>query len=291
MQCFLSKDKIHIFNSDQLPKLLYVSEALHELSKLPFATHMHEDFVEIIYVKDGKGIQVVDGKEYVTQKGDILIYNSRTLHKEKAHPDTGMSVYSCGVTNLQLEGLRQNCLIPDGTKPIFQCGEYADEIESLFKIMYSHIYKGNDGAEEICINLVSALLNIIVRNLIKNDDTIATDDNIAGNRIKQYIDENYYKDLTLDSISKALYISESYLCHAFKETTGSTPIQYITNRRVGTAQILLITTDLSATEIAAKVGYENSNYFNSIFTKSVGMSPIKYRKRWKKYNDTEENKQ
>ena len=52
------------------------------------------------------------------------------------------------------------------------------------------------------------------------------------------------------------------------------------HRRIGEAQTLLINTGYSATEIAFLVGYNDSNYFNTIFTKIVGMSPIKYRKYW-----------
>ena len=46
------------------------------------------------------------------------------------------------------------------------------------------------------------------------------------------------------------------------------------------AQTLLISTDHSATRIATMVGYDNSNYFNSLFTRIVGTTPIQYRKKY-----------
>lgn len=263
-----------------MPQLRYVCEAETDLTKLPCVMHLHEDRLEILFIREGSGLHTIDGKQYQTKKGDVLIYNSNTLHDERANPDTGMSVYSCGVSNLQIQGLRENCLIRDGENPVFLSGEREADIDAIFRIMYSQIYDGNEGADEICNSLLIALLGIILRQLKNSDYAIEEENNITGKRIKKYIDDNYAEDLTLDSISKALKISESYLSHIFKEATGSTPIQYITNRRIGEAQNLLITTDYSATDIAIKVGYDNSNYFNTIFTKTVGMSPIKFRKRW-----------
>lgn len=50
--------------------------------------------------------------------------------------------------------------------------------------------------------------------------------------------------------------------------------------RVGEAQNLLISTDYSATQIAAIVGYTNVNHFNAIFAKLVGLPPIRYRRKY-----------
>ncbi|MGO5096172.1 helix-turn-helix domain-containing protein [Agathobaculum sp. LCP25S3_E8] len=50
--------------------------------------------------------------------------------------------------------------------------------------------------------------------------------------------------------------------------------------RIGEAQNLLISTDYSATQIAAIVGYSSVQHFNTIFTKLVGLPPIRYRKQY-----------
>lgn len=54
-------------------------------------------------------------------------------------------------------------------------------------------------------------------------------------------------------------------------------MQYVIKRRIGLAQTLLISTDLSATQIATMVGYDNANYFINSFTKIIGITPIRYR--------------
>lgn len=59
-------------------------------------------------------------------------------------------------------------------------------------------------------------------------------------------------------------------------------MKYVTLRRIGEAQNLLINTPLTITQIAATVGYNNSNYFQNVFRAAVNMTPGDYRRRWTK---------
>ena len=280
MQCFVKKKFTSTFQNEKTPKLLYVCKADADLTKLPCVMHMHEDRLEILYIRHGRGIHTIGGKQYHTKKGDILIYNSGTLHDERTNPDAEMSVYSCAVSKLKLEGLRENCLLPDDANPVLKSGTSSENVENIFKIMHSQIYSQNNGAEEIGHHLLQSLISIILNQLDKPREQEESTEHFIGKRIKKYIDDHYSEDLTLESIGSKLHISPSYLCSVFKKTTGYPPIQYITNRRIGTAQSLLIGSDYNVTDIAFMVGYSDSNYFSTIFTKTVGMSPMKYRKRW-----------
>lgn len=69
-------------------------------------------------------------------------------------------------------------------------------------------------------------------------------------------------------MGEALHISPYYLSHVFKQMSGYSPVQYLLRRRIGEAQTLLITTDLSITRIAEMVGYDTQSYFNLRFTKN-----------------------
>ena len=103
---------------------------------------------------------------------------------------------------------------------------------------------------------------------------------ILGRRIKEYIDKHYMEPITLHSMGEALHISSYYLSHVFKQMSGYSPVQYLLRRRIGEAQTLLITTDLSITHIAEMVGYDTQSYFNLQFTKNVGMPPNKFRQNY-----------
>ena len=103
---------------------------------------------------------------------------------------------------------------------------------------------------------------------------------VLANRIRQYIGTHFTEQLTLEDIGEAMSMSPYHLAHIFKEMTGMSPIHYMIRCRVGEAQNLLISTDYSATQIAAIVGYTNVNHFNAIFAKLVGLPPIRYRRKY-----------
>ena len=96
-------------------------------------------------------------------------------------------------------------------------------------------------------------------------------------RILDYLNEHFAEELNLEKIAEDMHCSATYVSHGLKKATGMTPINYIIRRRIGLAQTMLISTDLTATQIATMVGYDNTNYFSTLFTKTVGMTPIRYR--------------
>ncbi|WP_028242796.1 response regulator [Pseudobutyrivibrio ruminis] len=100
----------------------------------------------------------------------------------------------------------------------------------------------------------------------------------AVNKAKQYIDENYMKELTLDDVSRVVNISSYYFSKVFKEETGENFIDYLTKLRIEAAKNLLKTTNKSMKEIALEVGYPDPNYFSRNFKKYTGKTPTDYAK-------------
>ena len=99
----------------------------------------------------------------------------------------------------------------------------------------------------------------------------------AVNNAKQFIAENYHLDISLDDIAKREYLSLSYFSRAFAELVGMNFTDYLKNLRIKRAQALLLSTDKSIAEIAAKVGYQDPNYFSRVFKLVTGKSPLQYR--------------
>ncbi|MNN62848.1 HTH-type transcriptional regulator YesS [compost metagenome] len=72
-------------------------------------------------------------------------------------------------------------------------------------------------------------------------------------------------------------MTPNYISLIFKKETGETLTDYITRIRINKAKELLLTTDLKVMEISELVGYENPHYFSTVFKKTVGVHPLKYR--------------
>lgn len=91
----------------------------------------------------------------------------------------------------------------------------------------------------------------------------------------------HYRDprFSLQSLCSDLGVSPSHFSMIFKEATGRTFTEYLTEVRLEQAMILLRTTDMKAYEIARAVGYADQHYFSIIFKKETGLSPIQYREK------------
>jgi len=95
----------------------------------------------------------------------------------------------------------------------------------------------------------------------------------------EYIKENFNQSgLSLMTVCSYLSVSMSYFSIFFKENTGKTFIEYLTDVRMDKARELLANTDMMLYSIAEKVGYETSAYFTVAFKKNNGMNPKEYRK-------------
>jgi len=97
------------------------------------------------------------------------------------------------------------------------------------------------------------------------------------NKVKQYIKENYSKNIKLKEIAKIYYINSAYLGQLFKKETGLNFSHYLNDIRIENAKRLLKRTDLHIYQIADKVGYKNSDYFIIKFKDSEGCTPMEYK--------------
>jgi len=94
-----------------------------------------------------------------------------------------------------------------------------------------------------------------------------------------YIKENYSKkDLSIGDVAEHVWISEGRLSVLFKQETGKTMKEYITELRLEHAKKLLRQGQLRIYEIADKVGFASAEYFTRVFTRTVGVAPQNYRK-------------
>lgn len=98
-------------------------------------------------------------------------------------------------------------------------------------------------------------------------------------QLREYLDENFFKDISLDSLESLFGVNRYRICREFRESFGQPPLQYLHSARIAKAKVLLAETTLKVHEISYQVGYENTNQFIHHFKKITGWTPAAYRER------------
>ncbi len=100
---------------------------------------------------------------------------------------------------------------------------------------------------------------------------------------KNYVNEHFANELSLDEISREVNISPYYFSKLFKEESGVNYIEYVTKIRMEHAKKLLQNPENSIKYVCAEVGYSDPNYFSRIFKKWIGKTPSEYREEVGRY--------
>lgn len=279
IQCFVKRDFMSSFAKDTTPRLLSASNIHVDYSHHTRVLHNHNDRCELLFVRNGASRYVIENQVYPIKKGDMVITNCGVLHDDLLDKHDNVAYYSLGIDHLQIPGLPENYLVAPDVKPVIPTGEQYNVFNSLFRSIYELLVSNDVGVEETCHHLMMSVLSLVLK-LARSTDVSQEQQEQSSLTldIRQYLDENYMNDLSLQSISEVFHISTYYLAHVFKDETGYSPMNYIIRRRIGEAQTLLISTKATITEIAGRVGFSNPNNFNIQFQKQVGLSPRQYRK-------------
>lgn len=167
-----------------------------------------------------------------------------------------------------------------------------DNVSSLFDMIYSKLEENglnmDQESRKTNWNEIKQLETIEqIRSWGKNElsklvyrvekEKNGTFENVIG-RAKQYINENYNKDITLEDVADHIFLNPVYFSRLFKEQTGENYIDYLIKVRMENAVKLLQDPHYKVNQISEKVGYNSLRYFYKIFKRYKGQTPTEYRK-------------
>jgi two-component system response regulator YesN len=95
-------------------------------------------------------------------------------------------------------------------------------------------------------------------------------------KAKRYIDDNYYREISLENVAEFIYLHPVYLSRMFKQLTGNTFTDYLTEVRIRRAIELMCNKQYKIHVICKKVGYHSTKYFTRVFKKHTGCTPKEY---------------
>ena len=270
-----------IFETNTAPRLFTMTHYTQQDKPMLRSLHTHEDMAVFFFILSGAGTATIGTTTYTLDKGDIVLVNSGVLHNLEDAIDC--EAVQLGIKNLYLKDLGRNHIIKDTISPVVKSGRYYELVRSYILALLTLAPEGkSERIAHSATHIMEGLLYVLEDLILSHATQHQKQDYNLGLQIKEYIDEHYLENLKLSDMAAALHINSYYLSHVFKKMLGYSPIQYMTRRRIGEAQNLLLSTNLTVTEIAMRCGYNNSNYFQVVFNNIAGMPPGKYRKAWKK---------
>jgi AraC family transcriptional regulator len=140
------------------------------------------------------------------------------------------------------------------------------------------------GWREVIAALVDQLAVYLLRshiNVRRSDEIELSRVGLVDRRLRralEYMHDHCGRELNLNEIAGAAYLSPFHFARLFKQIIGQTPHAYLAALRIERARRLLAETDLPIGEVGAQVGYENQSHFTKIFRVATGLTPLAFRR-------------
>jgi len=243
-------------------------------ARINMVTSHYHDGYEIYYLIKGNVRYFLDNKVYDLVPGDIILIPPHTLHKTNVISDFPAERLLINFTK-EFLGKKEN-------DALFRCFNsycvnhpekyinYITQIESEFSIQDTYTE-----------NVIKSILIVLLSKLSRASDgkkPVASSSPLIEKAIK-YINENFAEDITLQLLAEKFSISKNYLSKLFKSETGFGINEYLNIIRIKSAEHLLTSSNIPMTEVAVQCGFNDSNYFSSVFKKINGSAPLQYRKK------------
>jgi AraC-like DNA-binding protein/mannose-6-phosphate isomerase-like protein (cupin superfamily) len=275
--------KVHRMKKDMSQKLVMM-----RLLQNDFQEHDHH-FFELAYVTSDTAEHILNGNRSVLKPNDFFFIDLGSYHSFEH------------AKNLELI----NCLfVPEFIDETLQGCESLDELLHSTMIRYSRLTVGQTWADRIFHDesgKIGALLSEMVdeyqneqlgrneifrchlkeililtlRMLVKPTQTHS--DSVI-NEVIGFVHKHYQEPLTLQTFCSQKHYNLSYISRRFKQETGITFREYVQKIRIEKSCELLIGSDMTVSEIARLVGYDDIPFFHSVFKRLLHMTPKEYKK-------------
>ncbi|MCG8502421.1 MAG: AraC family transcriptional regulator [Firmicutes bacterium] len=259
--------------------------------------HTH-DFIEIVYILKGKGVEIINDKSVKVARGDLLFYNISDIHCLNSDSsvtainiqifpqilDESLATSQNAMDFLTLTWFNDFYSLISGFLPkVTYRGKEFAEIEFVVLSMFEEFKNKRTGYMSVIFGYLNVLLGKLFRQ-IHMDTKIDLRQNVTqvADSVLCYIEKNYKNKITLNELATKSFYNPSYFGSIFKKCYGMTPFQYINKTRIKKAIEFLDTTGMSIDEVMCSVGYSDKKHFYSLFKQSTGLTPGQYRQKIKK---------
>lgn len=261
----------------------------HSRSPYNMGHSHHHDFYEVYYYLGDEMRYFIEDKAYTVKKYDMLFCDRYIFHKslysDKDSKDRVLILLQPGVWEL-LGDTQIKAKILELFK--IRKVSFPDHINQvLLHTLQDRIlptYYGSNALTSsirsvfLTLDFLLEILEFYEKGLLIIDETELQPQEKKIAAVIQYINLNYSDKISLDDISKKCFVSKYYLCHIFKNVTGTSIVNFIHNKRLTEAEKLLRYSTSNITKISETVGFNNVNQFICLFKSKFGCTPGEFKK-------------
>ena len=217
------------------------------------------------------------GKEYIVKPNTVILINNSTPHTYHALDDVYTDDWVVfDATEEEVREIRENLKIP------FDTFIHINDITPL-SMLIKNLFLESTSKKNMYKNETKILYLRLV--LLKLSELIHHPSLIADNRylgifmeLRNDISTHPGNNWSIDTISKRLNLSRSYIQHMYKTIFGHSITEEVTKSRIEYAKYLLAISDMSVATVATRCGYENAVHFMRVFKKHTSHTPTEFRK-------------
>lgn len=257
---------------------------------VPFPKHKH-NYVEVIYMCQGKTVHYIDGNEVVLLEGELLFLNQNVTQEIQTAGEEDIAINFIILpqffdTALRMMGEEENsmrdfiigCLCEDTKFTGYLHFQVADvlPVQNLVENLVWTI-RNNQPNKRSMNQTTMGLLFLQLMN--HTDKLVAGKDSFERDLIflvLRYIEEQY-KEGELSELAEELHYDLYWLSRIIKKLTGKNYTELLQIKRLNQATFLLSSSRAPVSDIADAVGYSNTSYFYRIFKERYGCSPRQFR--------------
>lgn len=268
---------------------LVSTERLSRYETGSFLWHWHPA-IELTFVTKGRMLYKVNDGSYHLRQGEALFGNAGTLHTGSMFQNQDCEYTSVTFDPKLIYGFEKSILYSKYMKPILQnfslpaihfdfSQKWHQEILNIIKDIIA-IESSQYPTYEIDILIQ---LDLFWKQLYLHNETLPQNkpyDKSNYDRIRNilsYIEENHASKLTLEKIADHIHLCKGECSRIFKKYMKVSLFEFILQYRIEKSMEYLLHTKYPIVDIAASVGFHDSNYFTKAFRKQTGCSPTKYR--------------
>ena len=266
----------YVYNGRMIFRIGYVR---YFSAHAPLQLHKHENMVEFVCMQRGAQKYRIGDTEYTVRQGDVFFTCPDELHDTASLPEERSALYYLIVDINRLK-----------ERKIFLSAEEDEALTRLVTQKTKRVFKASPALPEAFKLLLNAagyrdeFSDTRIRNALSHVlITLMTPGNFgvqpaAGvEKSLRYIQAHPDEAIPVEKLAAMEGMSLSTYNRKFVETAGASPGEYIVQQRIERAKELLLSTDLSVTDIAFRYGFSSGQYFATVFMRFCRITPREFR--------------